>query len=518
MLNQNSGNNQPYQLVGRSPVQTTPSSGSQCPVVSSPSFLDLTWEVANAVEVPQALVLNTTLAAMTVATQSLIDVETPLGQIKPVSNFFFGVSDSGNRKTTVDELLTGPIKAFDAERSRRHTELRLPEYKNAHEIWRTETTRLKRMATSTKGTLEEIQAAVDDLRLHLASEPIQPRDSQLVYSDVTSSALLEGLANKTRCAFVSNADASAILNGHTFRKLADLNILWDGGNLNVNRVSRESFRVTNSRLTIDIAVQLKPFNDFMQKSELARTTGFAARCLICVPESLMGSRFAQKGWSGKMSHLPVFKRRTVELLELASSLEDASGRIERKVVRFSEQAGKQWIDWINTSIEPCLGPGGYWSTVTDQASKMPEIVARIAAVISYFERGDMEINLSTFQLARDIGVRYLQNYRDVWDGKIEWIKRDQIKNTLEVWLRQYFRAINQNAQYANTPIFVSKNYLRNYGPNPVRSKKVLDESLGMLMNEGKIVVGPYCSVFGVRMPMVGGEQIIVAPSNPSFLA
>jgi len=496
-------------------TQSLPLPTNQMAHATTPCLNEVVLEIANHVQAPWPLVLNTALAAMTTVTQSLIDVETPLGQVKPVSNFFVGIAESGNRKTEIDKTLTKIIKDFQIANKKRYDDVTLPAYKSAHEVWKTETTRLKRKATNPKATYNEIQEASDALATHLQREPVKPREPQLIYRDFTGPALLTGLSQKNRSAFVSSSDASGVLKGYAFRNLADLNQLWDGDTLVVNRVDNGSMQIDDSRVTIDVAVQLGPFRDFILKSDQARSTGFAARCLTCIPDSLMGGRFTQRNRLKVLPHTKIFHERVQELLELAVALEDTNGHTQRKLVTFSDQAAQQWVDWINLSIEPELRPGGHWSTVPDQASKMPEMVARLAAVITYFERGELEITLPVFYQARDIGLGYLTNYRNIWNGQVEHMKREQIKAALETWIQQHFRLIaNRNYQTGQfSPIYVEKNRIRTYGPSQVRNKKVLDEALEMLSAEGKILVGPLSTFIGSRFPTQGGERTVVLPGH-----
>jgi hypothetical protein len=488
---------------------------SQSAQASVPCLNEVVWEVANDIQAPWPLVLNTTLAVMTTATQSLIDVVTPLGHVKPVSNFFVGIAESGNRKSAVDKALTKAVKAFENDQQKNFEETTLPAYQTDLEVWKTEVSRLKRKATDPKATEDEAQMASNALASHLQRQPSKPRQPQLLYRDFTGAALMEGLAEKSRCAFVSSSDASGVLHGHAFRNLADLNLLWDGDTHLVNRAGREALRILDSRLTIDIAVQMGPYRDFLLKGDKARDTGFAARCLTCLPQSLMGSRFTQIDKRTDQSHLKLFHKRVFDLLELARSKEDTDGHIQRQQVTFSYQAGLQWAGWINNTIEPELNVNGQWRTVADQASKIPEIVARLAAVLTYFESGDLEITLPTFYRARDIGMTYLQSYRDICNGQVEHMKRDQIKSILENWIQQRFMSMHNHNMVTGQRnlIFVEKNKIRTYGPNQVRSKKALDETLGMLQDERKICVGPLRMFTDPRFSIEGGDRIVVTPGS-----
>lgn len=65
------------------------------------------------IQAPDALVAGSVLTAMSMACQGNIDVLLPTGLIRPPSLFFAMFGQSGERKTTVDNLVCTPIHEHD---------------------------------------------------------------------------------------------------------------------------------------------------------------------------------------------------------------------------------------------------------------------------------------------------------------------------------------------------------------------------------------------------------------------
>lgn len=68
------------------------------------------------IKAPRALVISSALTAIATASQGVIDVCKPNGQIVPVSLMILAVANSGERKSTVESVFLREIRAFQEER------------------------------------------------------------------------------------------------------------------------------------------------------------------------------------------------------------------------------------------------------------------------------------------------------------------------------------------------------------------------------------------------------------------
>ncbi len=84
----------------------------------SPILRDAAKDIHSVVKAPLALCCNSILAAATLTAQSFVDVEID-GRIYPVSNYFVTIADSGERKSTVDEISLKPIDKWIEKQDRK---------------------------------------------------------------------------------------------------------------------------------------------------------------------------------------------------------------------------------------------------------------------------------------------------------------------------------------------------------------------------------------------------------------
>jgi putative DNA primase/helicase len=118
-----------------------------------------------------------------------------------------------------------------------------------------------------------------------------------IYTDATPEALSHAPATGWPSAAVLFAEAGAIFGAHgmgfeaILRNLALLNVLWDGGGIDIDRSSKASFRLRDRRLTFGVMVQPEAMREFIERAgTLPRSSGFIARFLIAWPASTQGHR------------------------------------------------------------------------------------------------------------------------------------------------------------------------------------------------------------------------------------
>ncbi|MDR3503965.1 MAG: DUF3987 domain-containing protein [Legionella sp.] len=159
-------------------------------------------------------------------------------------------------------------------------------------------------------------------------KPEPPRVPRLVYSDATPEALAYSLAKTWPSGSVVSAEAGIVFGSHgmgkdsVMRNLALLNVLWDGGEITIDRRTTESFIVRGARLTVGLQVQEATLHSFFERSgALARGTGFLARFLVSWPESTQGYRAftdAPMNWPA----LESFNQRMAAILEQPVVIDD----------------------------------------------------------------------------------------------------------------------------------------------------------------------------------------------------
>ena len=428
-------------------------------------------------QAPAALVAGSALATMSIAVQDKVRVRRLDGLVSGCSLFLITVSDSGERKTSVDRMFTKPIVDHQIEKDAEYRE-ESEAFKVSRKIWEIEQKSLAKMLERAFSIGEQTEIFEQALAAHARRKPIEPRKTKYIYNDVTPAAFLHGLHSNSKSAGIFDDEAGRIISGPLVNDLGMFNKVWGGDDIQVDRRTSESFSVRDARVTVSWMLQEPVFARYLErKGDQARGIGFFARCLISRPLSTQGSRFIN-GPSIALESLPKFHRRVTELLQRCSSTDGQNGQGERIELHFSPEAQADWIAVFN-QIEQHINPGGVFCQNTDYASKVAENIARVAAIFHYFEGYEgVSISLETLRSATTIVLWYAQEFVRLFsppDPLHETIKDAYV---LQDWLSKVFSARNFDV--------IQKNFVLQRGPNSLRSKDRLNWALSCLANANRI--------------------------------
>jgi hypothetical protein len=442
------------------------------PVNSNPSLLrNAIIEIHNNGGFALPLIGNAALAVLAAACQNSIDVQLPLGQTVPVSLFLWTVADSGEGKSPVTALFSKPIVDFEAEEAKK-SEFIKQQFKPSKVAWKLKqkaiekeiaATAKKELLTDDVQRLEllkaESQKLTDQLYLHELNKPKMPKRYKLTQADITPAKIARNLYENVPSLFLNSDEGGIMLQGHAMNNLGNINKCWDGSSLSVERVSSEDFEVKDARITFSIAVQGKLMEDYLKgRGRNARDIGFLPRGFFCFPMSTKGTRFvtnAQQSWP----HLEALQARLREILD-NDRIEMDAGREGRHVLVFSLGAKEHWIRFRN-NVEANLIPGGYFSDVTDAASKSANNLARVAALFHFIEGKTGEISEETILQAMDVCDWYLEEFRRLFSKNMQMPTVESDALALEKSIANYFY---------NRPGLVSmkKSALTQYAPSQLR--------------------------------------------------
>lgn len=456
------------------PYQSLPMYGMPFPLfMPLPLLQAAVDEAQNNIMAPRPLVFAGALTAISVVSQGLIDVCKPNGQVVPTSLMLLAIANSGERKSTVENVFLGPVRAFQLQQTLIY-EGQVKLWRNQISIWDAKRKAiLKNIAKkSNQGqpTQDEEQLLLD----HQESQPVEPKVFKLLYDDSTSEALFQGLHQNLPTAGLTSSEGSGVLGGRAFSDLSKMNTIWSGDSITVNRKTIESFELVGARLTVSIMAQETAISDYMERrGEKSRGSGLWARFLVCHPMSTQGSRFISnvtQSWE----HRDHFAERVIELLQQNEILLEKSGR-EKRIVKFTPEASDRW-QWIANAIESEIRPGGRFSDAGDHASKLADNIVRVAALFHCFERFEGGISISTLNFAVDFCFWCSDEFLRVFTPpQQEYVDAFELNN----WLNR-FRNSNQR--------YVRKNYIRQYCPNSLRQKNRLNATLELLGFQGLLSI------------------------------
>ncbi len=440
-------------------------------------------EVQGFTKAPVPLVASSALAALSLAIQAHADAKRAEKLTGPVSLFLLTIADSGERKSTCDGFFTKAIRDYE-ETQAELAKPALKDHKAATEAWEAKRAgikeKIRHLAKENKPTGEK-EAALCDLE-HNKPEP--PRVPRLLYADATPEALAYGLARNWPSGGVVSAEAGIVFGAHgmgkdsVMRNLALLNVLWDGGNLTIDRRTAESFTVRGARLTVALQVQEATLRTFFDRSGgLARGTGFLARFLVAWPESTQGFRpftEAPANWPA----LAAFNRRIAAILEQPAPV-DENGALSPPLLPLTAEAKAAWVAFHDT-IESELASGGELYDVRDVASKTADNAARLAALFQVFEGTGGAIGAEAFESASRIAAWHLNEARRFF-GELALPAELADAARLDGWLLDYCRR-------HKTTIVPRREVQRNVTPVHLRQRSVLEDGLRELIEAGRVLL------------------------------
>lgn len=452
---------------------------------------------------PRALIFSSALTAIATAAQGSIDVSKPNGQIVPASLMLLTVANSGERKSTAENVFMGGVRRFQDEMDVIY-QTELSDWRAKQSIWDA-----RRKAILKKAFLFDPEEESDpnkQLMEHQARAPLKPRRFKLLYEDATSEALFLGLHQNIPVAGLISSEGGGVLTGKAFNDLSKQNALWSGDVITVDRVSAESYEV-RGRLTVSLMVQESSFFSYMEKyGEKSRGSGLWARFLVCSPESTQGTRFIAEG-GARWDCCERFSERVGEILK--SSVEFLSDSNKPKlVVRFSQAAIHRWVSIFN-GVESEIRPEGRYFGMGDHASKLADNIARVAALFHFFEKKDGEIAVETLEAAIDVCFWYSDEFLRMFSPQPQ---EEADAQKLDAWL-QIKRESGER--------FVPKNKVLKFGPNPVRDVKRLDPAIEVLMAQGKVLLSKfekvvYLDLFPERSMSNFTTRSVLTPFKPSI--
>lgn len=313
--------------------------------------------------------------------------------------------------------------------------------------------------------LEQYNEVLEDLLAHQNTAPIKPRLPMRVYEDSTSEALLSDFSENTPNAFLSSSEGGTIFNSRIMTNTPILNSLISGDSVTVNRKTEEIHTAEDPRLTINIMTQWSPLEGFMSRTkDDVLANGFLSRFLVCAPRSNCGYR-QSNGIVCSSERIKEFNERLYKLLSQAAELDDYK---QKTVIKFSDGAKRIWLDVYN-DVEAKMAPGGIYQYVKGHASKLLEIVARLAALNHSFDNAsEDEISAATLVESINLVGYFSSQFMNIFCKPPKYVVDAQ---NLMQWFGAY---INSGVRY------LKRTTVMQCGPIGTRKKKDLEPALEYL--------------------------------------
>ena len=383
-------------------------------------FQDAVAEFVRSKHLPPSLAYLSAVGALAIAMQNLIDVLLPNGRKSPTSMMLVGVGAALAGKSTAGDYFLQSIEEFEVLNSSR-----------------------------------------------------LPGDGFL-YKNTNGPALYAGLAQLPTAGLVSY-EGSRLLKDIVRKEADHLNELWSGEPVKFRRVTVKSFTLNNARLSMLVMVHPGRLQEFLSKSgEYLRDTGLLARLMVAKAEDV--------SFLPPSPEFPIpepcreaFGNRIRELLE--QNLEAACDpQFKRKAIQFTPNAGRIWLDY-SAQLKFDARPGGRYELAPEHAGRLAENVARVAALLHYFEGFEGDIDESTLYAAMALCESFSRYFLGLF---VPEISEEMDAHFLDEWLSHHFR---------NKPFpvrWLPRSELRRRAPNRMRDSAILNPLIDMLVNRFRV--------------------------------
>lgn len=437
-------------------------------------------EILRNVQAPAALIGMCLINALAMACQGLIDVKLPTGQIRPTLLYLLIVIESGGRKSTVRSLVLRPFLEADACAYLTY-QAKMEQYQTALDAWQAKNKGLCRAISKAISKGESTTSLDEQLAHHALSKPKKPHLDLFLHESTTGKALMEVAQGDGMSKGVSTDEGDVLFQSPAMSNLGLMNRFFDGPEvLPLGRVG-EQILVMNPRVSVSIMTQSAPLLAYLDKrGSIARGSGHWARYLVGWPQSMQGYRHVQTAepiWE----HLPAFHARIRDLLDKYRKMVE-SGKVEREIVEFSDDAKARWFD-LAVQTENMLRQGEYLSDINDFASKIMEILSRLAAAMHHFSGEGGKITLDTLERAFAVVQWHIEEFKFLFSPQFV-IPPDQIDaQAIVAYLRtRIWRGPNSDT-------FVPKNHVLHNGPlRGSGAKTRLDAALDLLTVQGGVQI------------------------------
>lgn len=454
------------------PLQITP----DFPLEILPPYLRrVVIEVFQLSMAPASSIVGGLLCALSASQQGLISVQKRAHQLSPVSLAVLVSLDSGERKSSSLAPLFAGIHAFERENVKIDL-ARLSTYHAQLKAWESINSGLISAIRMKTKNQEDAHQLSEELVLHESMRPKLRPKFRAIFEKASVSALISHMAEGIQSTALITDEAMALLSGSSARDFGILNKLIDGAPFRSDTF-RHAIEIDSPSLTFGLWGQSMVINDFVNaQDQMARTTGFLARCYLIRPKPTSGARTISP-------HEDVIPTKALDIFNqfCFQSLEQTSELLANKdnaktILRFSQKANELWCEYYNY-IERQINENADVQACRDLASKQGDKVARIAALFHSIDGEGELISADTMWHAIQVGDWLFRQ-------SIYFLKSSQVEQMPKLAIELFNWLADQQRTTGRTQ--VSRTEIMQFGPSSLRRRANLLPALDLLVSWGKI--------------------------------
>lgn len=453
-----------------------------------PTLRQVIYAVFHKVQSPPPIIITSVLNALSSAMQSYVMVESLHGECIPVSLYTLVIAESGERKTSTDSTVMKPLIEFE------NNLLRAAELQNAQDeteliAWKARIKFAKNaLAKAIKNAdLDQENHAKAELQSLQQRKPIVSSVTRQILNDVTAAALFQSLAGDRKSVTLHSSDAGNLFTRANMDFIANANLIWDGKDVVISRVSHGELFIRSGRLTLALMLQPSVLERISKrKDDVFRLSGYFARMLITAPISTQGHRFGSHVSDKDELCISEFHARLEAILQESKNHQNRQSTI---MLHFSPEA-RYHLTQLHSRVERGLREFGRFADIRDAGSKIVNNATRIAALLHMYEHGNStaQISADITESACDLAFNYLHEFKALFGEKTVEQLGEEYGELLDKWIhRNDYRDRN-----------LTRSHLLQYGPNALRKKEKLELAIGYLVQQGSVRYYPHANPAFIR--------------------
>lgn len=337
---------------------------------------DIIKQVADCIQAPPSIALQSCLASLNFLTQGIGNIESEIGSI-PTSLYFVTVAQSGDRKTTVDKFFLKSIRAYekglidtyDLDRKKYQADTKANQVKEKEILGK-----------------KEVNIAQVSKSLQVLPDVVRPRYPILIIEEPTYEGLVKHIDEDYPSVALFSSEGGRFIGGHAMNKenvlktISGLSSIWDGDPITRLRQSDGAKCIRDRRVCLHFLIQPIILQQMLEQN-LLEGQGFLSRIILVAPESIAGTRLYKNSDSGKLAAL---QRRYTDLINplLTKTLDfnQKTGNINFSCIEIEETAHSLWVNFYN-EVEQALSEKGRYADIRNFACKAGELTRRLAATL-----------------------------------------------------------------------------------------------------------------------------------------
>jgi len=358
------------------PIKHFPTDILEFPQLDSTPFLENTIdETARDTQANRELVANAVLTALSLSMQGNYDVYQPSVGPTPISLYLLSIAESGQKKSSLLDEFLDPIHEAEREFQEGHKD-HYKQWQQEHKKWKNKTRKLRNTVENKELQGKDAQSEQNQLDELLRHEPLKPQFIRFVYENIHISTLIRYLYENGRVGGLISSEGTIILHQRQLQELANLNNLWDNRPVNLDTRS-ESITLRDSRLMISLSITPGVLQEHFKKNlNRTRDSGFWSRFLVSFP--INKNVGEPQGTTVTREFRNAMRNRIYR--ESKKNAQRCINKEGRGLIYFSAHARSQFME-VRDHIDRLSQPGGPLYKISDFASKAPNNIARIAAIL-----------------------------------------------------------------------------------------------------------------------------------------